>query len=304
MLSPIEAVLLAIAGGTAYSVYPALSDGDTVYIAQFVAAICLFRILNPMLIMGPFFDYINKNSSYSSQASRDAARAKFGSHMNKMILHGVFQVWGYNVLVSQAWWTDFHHHESWWAGWDPLAPHVTGEFRAYYLAQLSFFIASLVMQFFEPRSHDHVAMLAHHWGAATLIVLSYMYNTVNIGLVVLVSREITDVMIHMARGLALVHFKTLAEMILVILMCVWFVTRNYYHTFVTCNSAWRSPTFEWDWNMWLVFNTLLGLLIPLDLYYLWLGCSAIAKRIMYPNNKSIDPDVPDSPTGSPKAKTS
>eukprot|EP01061_Rhynchopus_euleeides_P010859 TRINITY_DN20430_c0_g2_i1.p1 TRINITY_DN20430_c0_g2~~TRINITY_DN20430_c0_g2_i1.p1 ORF type:complete len:324 (+),score=138.18 TRINITY_DN20430_c0_g2_i1:55-972(+) len=285
----LQAMILLVTIGVCASLHPHAPDGDDVYILAVIAAICAFRRLTPILLWGPIFDWWNPEQP--NEDVRKVVRSKFGNHMNKFMLHSAFQVWGYQVLMSESWFNGWFDMDACWKGWDPVAPQKSGNFRDFYLAQLAFFLASVIMQFFEVRSHDHTAMLAHHSGAAILVILSYLFNTTHIGMLVLVTREITDVMIHFIRAAAILEFKTLSELTLVLLMIVWAITRNYYHTFVVCLGAWNSATYEWNYNMWVVYNLLLALLVPLDFYYLYLGLDAIARRLINPSQKSIDPDV-------------
>ena len=285
----IQILIWAMSIGVCVFAYPQMGEGDALMVAYAVAALCAYRWCAPALWCRVFDLFTTSHTP----ETRTLVRTKFGSHINKFTLHLFFQVWGIHVLVNESWYNGLFDMKAAWAGWDPNAPlPKDGMFRSFYLAQLATFCASTIMQYFEVRSHDHTAMLAHHAGAATLIITSYLYNTTHIGILVLVSREITDVMIHMIRALAILEYKFLSEMLLVTLMIVWAISRNYYHTFVICTGAWYSPTFEWSLNMWIVYNGLLAMLAPLDLYYLYLGTAAILKRVMNPSQKSIDPDLP------------
>eukprot|EP01064_Diplonema_japonicum_P024780 TRINITY_DN3550_c1_g3_i1.p1 TRINITY_DN3550_c1_g3~~TRINITY_DN3550_c1_g3_i1.p1 ORF type:complete len:300 (+),score=42.51 TRINITY_DN3550_c1_g3_i1:50-949(+) len=286
----LQNLLLSVTAATIYHVVPLLpGDGDAVFIAKAVVGFCLFRVLNPLVLGRPLFNLFK--TEYPDD-DRINVRNKFGSHINKVMMHIALQIWGLQVLYNESWFTGWLDWDMCWTGWDPAAGSITGNFRDYYLVEMSFFIGSMVMQFIETRSHDHVAMLGHHYAAATLIAYSYIYNTHRIGMLVLVSRELTDIMIHSARALGLLQFKKMSESLLVLLVLLWVITRCIYHPAVVCLNAWHSPTYEWAFPMWVVYNGLLMALVPLDYYYLYLALAAIVRRIKNPNIKNIDPDTP------------
>ena len=288
--SILEYLVLLLCFGTGVHFFPQFSSDDLIFITCATVIICAYRTFVPILVTGPLFDHIK--TDYDDEV-RPTCRKKFAGHVNKFALHLFLQVWGCVVLYNEKWFTSWFDLTAVWEDWDPDQKNVvTGGFRHYYLGQLSIFIASILLQFVEPRSHDFVAMFAHHYGSATLIALSYFQNTHRFGILVLVGRELTDVMIHLARALGLIQSKNSSETILVLLTIAWGVTRNWYHPVYLCNNAWHSPTYEWDFGSWLAYNGLLGFLVPLDYYYFYLALSAILRRIRNPHLKNIDPDTP------------
>eukprot|EP01063_Lacrimia_lanifica_P000444 TRINITY_DN10220_c0_g1_i1.p1 TRINITY_DN10220_c0_g1~~TRINITY_DN10220_c0_g1_i1.p1 ORF type:complete len:300 (+),score=95.66 TRINITY_DN10220_c0_g1_i1:44-943(+) len=286
---------LAIYAATGYAAFvfaPWFAPEDGVFLMEAIAGMVAFRVLSPHLLAGPVFNLIEP--SYPDEEVRAASQRKFCAHFNKFCIHLLFQLWGLRVLLAESWFdpNDWLNIEPMWEGWNADEKSVSGDFREFYLAQMSFFLGSLVMQPFEPRSHDHIAMLAHHAGASTLVACSFVFNCHRIGLLILVVRELTDVMIHAARGLALLQFKLLSEVTLVSLTVAWAVTRNWYYGCVICPVVWNAPLYQHSVVMWKVCMVLCALLVPLDLYYLLLATMAILRRVM--GYKMVDPDAPES----------
>ena len=285
----LQLLIWSISIGIFCFVYPQMGEGDALLVLSWIVPLCAYRWCAPALWCRVFDLF---TTSHTPEA-RTLVRTKFGSHINKFTLHLAFQLWGIHVLVNESWYKGIWDMDAAWAGWDPSLPLLTdGMFRSFYLAQLATFCSSMIMQYFEVRSHDHTAMLAHHAIAATLCISSYLTHCTHGGIFVLVTREIADVMIHMIRALAILEYKFLSEMLLVTLMIVWAISRNYYHVFVIWKGTFDSnEVYAWNYNMWIIYNCLLAMLAPLDLYYLYLGTAAILKRVMNPSQKSIDPDI-------------
>ncbi|KAJ9464269.1 Sphingosine N-acyltransferase lag1 [Diplonema papillatum] len=264
-----------------------LEAEDVQYLAWSLAAFCLFRICWPVIFSRRVFDLVNP--AYDDPSLRTKSRDKCASHLNKLFMHSFFLIWGLVVLREQEWFEGWTSTKGIWDDWDPQDVRPV-PYRRYYLTQLSFFLSSLAMQFFEPRSHDFVALLAHHYVSATLIIVSYCFRCHRIGLLVLVSREVTDVMIHLARAFGLLKFTKVAEATLALMLVLWFFTRNLFHPIV-CWAAFFSPLVQ-QHTAWVICNSLLAMLIPLDLYYLFLGLEAVVRRIRNPTLAQIDPDAP------------
>eukprot|EP01060_Flectonema_neradi_P002187 TRINITY_DN1132_c4_g1_i1.p1 TRINITY_DN1132_c4_g1~~TRINITY_DN1132_c4_g1_i1.p1 ORF type:complete len:325 (+),score=30.10 TRINITY_DN1132_c4_g1_i1:77-976(+) len=286
----LECLVLMLCVATGYILLPMFNFDDLLFLSAGVVIICAYRTLVPIFITGPLFDRIKTDYD---ETDRPVCRKKFAGHLNKFVLHLFLQVWGCMVLFDEGWFNSWFDLTGVWHEWDPHQEDaVTGTFRHYYLGQLAVFVSSILLQFVEPRSHDFVAMFAHHYGSATLIALSYLQNTHRFGILVLVGREVTDVMIHLARALGLAQSKRSSEAVLVLLTIAWGITRNWYHPVYLCHNAWHSPTYEYDANSWMAYNALLAFLIPLDYYYFGLAISAILRRIRNPHLKNIDPDTP------------
>ncbi|KAJ9464268.1 Sphingosine N-acyltransferase lag1 [Diplonema papillatum] len=265
-----------------------LEAEDVQYLACSTAALCLFRICWPSIFSRRVFDLVNP--AYDDPSLRAKSRDKCASHANKLFMHSFFLVWGFVVLGGQEWFEGWSSTEGVWEGYEVRVEQPV-PYRRYYLSQLSFFLSSLVMQCSEPRSHDHVAMLAHHYGSAALVVISYHTRCHRLGLLALLSREVTDVFIHLARAFGLLKFTKVAEATLASMLVLWFFTRNLFHPAVICRAAFFSPS-RLNYTAWAVGNVLLAMLIPLDLYYLFLGLEAVVRRIRNPTLAQIDPDAP------------
>jgi len=128
--------------------------------------------------------------------------------------------WGISVFKDDPW---FFNTKHFWIGY----PHVLDrDFKAFYLIQLSFWIANLGMFFLEAQRRDYWQFLGHHFVTISLIVGSYYYHFYRIGAAVLLVQDIGDVFYYHVKMIKYAGYEKAATAGFGIFMLVWFLTRH------------------------------------------------------------------------------
>lgn len=116
---------------------------------------------------------------------------------------------------------------SWDSRWTLYGfPHTIQESAdAIYLLELSFWVSCLFFMAVETVRKDFVELLVHHIATITLISLSYTYGYYRIGLVVMAIHDVGDIFLYSAKLCNYLELKTLTNILFVIFVLVFFVSR-------------------------------------------------------------------------------
>ncbi|KAF8556060.1 longevity assurance proteins LAG1/LAC1 [Imleria badia] len=107
-------------------------------------------------------------------------------------------------------------------------PHVplAGTVKFYYLTQIAFYIHQVFILNAEARRKDYVRTMVHHIITITLMVASYAYNFTRSGCVTMVLMDCSDVFIALVKILRYLALYTLCDVLFVVLLVSWFITRH------------------------------------------------------------------------------
>lgn len=136
------------------------------------------------------------------------------------IYYAVMWSWGIYIFKDDPWFFETKHF---WIGY----PHVLDrDFKAFYLIQLSFWIANLGMFFLEAQRRDYWQFLGHHFVTISLIVGSYYYHFYRIGAAVLLVQDIGDVFYYHVKMIKYAGYEKSATFGFAVFMLIWFFTRH------------------------------------------------------------------------------
>ena len=138
-------------------------------------------------------------------AQREKIR-KFGDQSWHLVLHCAFAAAGIYIVSGTRWLDDAA--SLWQADGGAHVRSADDLFRlpsraslhALYLAQTSVYVATTVSHVFvEERHNDFLLMLAHHLVTLALIGLSYWFNTLRLGVVVMLLHDASDIVIDVLK---------------------------------------------------------------------------------------------------------
>ena len=93
--------------------------------------------------------------------------------------------------------------------WEYLPP-VRNVFRLYYLFELGYYCSCILFLFrHDTRRRDFPEMITHHLATVALIVLSYAWGWMRLGLIILIIHDVADVLLYSAK---VVHYFGLAPL--------------------------------------------------------------------------------------------
>lgn len=91
-------------------------------------------------------------------------------------------------------------------------------------------------------------MFSHHIITVLLIYYSYIYNFTRFGNVVLVLMDVCDLILGIAKMLKYLHYTIICDVLFVVFMVVWLVTRNMLFPRLLYAVAFEMDTLEYRWD--------------------------------------------------------
>lgn len=149
----------------------------------------------------------------------------------------------------EQWWSVIYYSVSWscgmvlyhkssyffncynlFAGW----PHdqLSGFMKTYYLIQTASWFQQFIVLHLEARRKDHYQMLSHHIVTILLCTGSYRFYFTRIGHIILLMMDIVDVTLSFAKILKYSGFQTLCDVMFIVFMGVWIVSRHGFYNYV------------------------------------------------------------------------
>ncbi|KAJ3374091.1 sphingosine N-acyltransferase lag1 [Allomyces arbusculus] len=183
---------------------------------------------------------------------------------------------GFNHIYNSPYWMNT---EQFWIDY----PHkfLTGEFKAYYLLQLAFWIQQMFVVHIEKPRKDYAQYVVHHLVTCALLVSSYLCHFTRIGNAVLVTMDVADIFLCAAKCCNYAKLRKTCDSLFVTFVLVWLVSRHYVYFFFV-RSIWVDVPnileFKWDpqneyyisSNFQYFFLALFGILQVLLVFWLYL----------------------------------
>lgn len=99
------------------------------------------------------------------------------------------------------------------------------EYYVYYIAEMAFYCSLLISQFYDIKRKDFVEMFVHHIATVMLISGSYITNFTEIGAVVMLVHDISDVFLEFAKMSKYAKLETATTVAFILLSVAFIVTR-------------------------------------------------------------------------------
>lgn len=197
---------------------------------------------------------------------------KFSSSMFRFLTYSFLCAFGYFVFRCSGDWV--HDKRLYNLGWTKR--NLPWEIREHYLMELSYYVFSTGLLFFEERMKDFRQMLAHHLVTLVLITLSYHYTAwTRLGSLIMIIHDLSDPLMEAAK-LALYRGQSLlANILFVAFAASFFYLRDFFFTNVVVFSMWG---FWWNRSHpdAFIFCILLSALQVIQWIWSWM----IAKMIL------------------------
>ena len=107
-------------------------------------------------------------------------------------------------------------------------PHtlVTKEFKIFYLMEIAFWTSMIISTPLAPRQKDFPVMMAHHIITSGLLITSYRYNFMYIGVYILFEQDFADIFLPMAKMSKYSGLNTMADIFFGLFALAWIPTRH------------------------------------------------------------------------------
>lgn len=241
-----------------------------------LASITIARFIVPYYILGPLL------------RSRVTPQDQLGSacdHCIKLLMHGTLFLWGMSVIPREAWLMDmWHPTKDIWVGFPATTMSIS--LQRYYQAQLAFYCSGIIFHFLETKRRDYWVMLFHHICTAGLIAGSYICCYHRIGCLVLITREFSDILLHLTKVAVFLGYSELKTVGFLSLMISWIPLRLFMYPYSilwsTMVDAPRVMGYELLRTVmvhYVGFNIALFCLLPLDWYYFVIGMQVGIRRL-------------------------
>lgn len=126
-------------------------------------------------------------------------------------------------------------------------PHVfvSAEFKAFYLLEIAFWVSMIISTPLAPRQKDFPVMMAHHIVTSGLLIASYRYNYMYIGVWVLFEQDFADIFLPLAKMAKYCGMGNVADAFFAIFALAWIPTRHVMF-FWLYHSIWTSTDVHAD----------------------------------------------------------
>lgn len=133
-------------------------------------------------------------------------------------------VWG--VYTCLQYHPNFYFHTKYlWTNYPVLTR--TMNLKLYYLTEMAYYLAMIVVVSSETRRKDYKMYICHHLVTSTLIGLSYFMNFIEIGISILITMDPADILLPFAKIFRYVGYFKVSDWIYTVFFCILY-TLNYY----------------------------------------------------------------------------
>lgn len=140
--------------------------------------------------------------------------------------------YGIYVLWDKSWFEKTLHC---WIGWP--AQTVTDDIYWYYLIEFGFYMSAVYMLFTDHKRKDFTEQLVHHMVTLFLMFMSFTYNLLRIGTLVLCIHDQVDYLLALAKVGIYLKKHMMADTMFVLFIVVWIATRLVLYPYVILYSV-------------------------------------------------------------------
>ena len=229
--------------------------------------------LGKRVISMAFSDYYERKlpAKYTGKA-REIKIDKCVKGVLKVIYFSGIQIYGFLYVLSEQ----PYHAPSLFGNksWDFIYKNypyfeITPHLKFFYMVGLSYHVESWLEQMLTPPKSDFAEMFLHHLLTTSLIVGSYLTNTVNCGVVVMMILDHADIWIGFMR--VVIDIAGMFSLVLTMtgVLSTWFYTRIYVFPFEVVKYAAFDQWALSDGTGWinLIFGTFLLVLQVLNVHW-------------------------------------
>eukprot|EP00899_Mesostigma_viride_P026599 jgi/Mesvir1/7123/Mv09225-RA.1 len=192
----------------------------------------------------------------------------------KLTYYSFTMSWGIFASINEPWFWDTDYY---WRGFFLHEQFLKFKLQLLYFCQLGYYCFGIIdVLYFETKRSDRWVMLMHHLVTSALIFLSYVVGYYRIGSIVMLLHDVCDVFMEASKVLHYAKLEAAVNVTFPAFAIVWVLTRLTYYPFWVIHSAllesWHyvlHSTMRGQWlpPYWLEFNTLLILLLLMNIYW-------------------------------------
>ena len=145
---------------------------------------------------------------------------KFNESMFRCVVYFLLFFYGFYTLTSKPWFLDTNHC---WYDW-PVQP-IDNDMAVYYGMELAFYISLLFSIVYDTKRKDFPEQVVHHIATIILICLSWSFNFVRIGSLLLVVLDSADGWLEAGKMANYTKQTKWANTIFIIFTTIWYITR-------------------------------------------------------------------------------
>lgn len=153
--------------------------------------------------------------------NRFTKMTKFTESAWRFVYYFSASVCEFVLFWNEPWlldWSTFYAKSS-------LETVVTPTMRWFYIVQLGFGVSLLMRQLYDVRRKDFRMMFIHHLYYLFLVTISWITNSVQIGIVILIIHDVTDVPLEATKCTIYLKKKTMQSVCFVVFALLWIVFR-------------------------------------------------------------------------------
>lgn len=140
---------------------------------------------------------------------------------------------------------------------------VPQEFRIYYLVSSAFYTNEFIAVFLEPHKKDFLEMVTHHVATLVLIGLSYKYNLIRFGVLILCLHDWADPFLEFAKVNVILGNPQVANVLFFLFMIIFIISRNFIYPIFLVYPAVKHlcllPPMWWSYTIGVMLNVLVVL---------------------------------------------
>ncbi|EME31468.1 Ceramide synthase 4 [Galdieria sulphuraria] len=119
----------------------------------------------------------------------------------------IFSFWYGVVVITQENWTIDPRDTIIREFWTPFPAPMSTLFRSYYLMEAGYYCGALLFLSFDTRRSDFLEFVIHHGSTVFLVLISYIFGYVRIGLYILCIHDASDILLYLAKVLYYVRWN-------------------------------------------------------------------------------------------------
>jgi len=157
---------------------------------------------------------------------------KFTESAWKLFAYGTVLAWGVKIIHNKTYLFDTNEC---WRNFPNI--YLDWEEHAYYVVQVGYYVHMLVTVFIDIRRKDFLEYIVHHMVTLVLTIFSFYVGYYRIGILILVTHDVNDVLMETAKICKYVGFETAANVFFGVFTVVWLIVRLIYFPFALIYST-------------------------------------------------------------------
>lgn len=119
----------------------------------------------------------------------------------------IFSFWYGVIVITKENWTVDPREAIIREFWTPFPVPMSSLFRSYYLMEAGYYCGALLFLSFDTKRSDFMEFVIHHSSTIFLVLISYIFGYVRVGLYILCLHDASDILLYLAKVLYYVRWN-------------------------------------------------------------------------------------------------